>query len=372
MMLQKVARWSVAHRRRVITGWVAIAVLTTLVAGSIGRDYATNFTLPGTESQRASDLLTREFKAQSGDADTIVFHVSHGTIDAPAVRAAIAPMLARVSTFAHVSNVTSPYSARGALQVSHDRATAFATVDYDRQANLLSNSTGTRVLDQLKAVHVPGLSVAAGGQVIENAEGFSVGSGDHRRRDCGVGDPAADVRLPDRGRHAADHRGPWPDHGRFADRARHPRHEHVQRRARARADDRAGRRDRLRTVHRHPVSRELRLRGRRKPVGARCDGHLRARDPARRRDRGDRAPRHVRHGDQLHVRPGDRLGAGGAVDARRVADTAAGAAVALWPQAGTHAPFRPVWRARARGPPGGVGARSCGRARGRWRSARWR
>ena len=175
-MLQRVARWSVAHRRRVIIGWVAIAVLTTVVAGAIGRDYATNFTLPGTESQHASDLLTREFKAQSGDADTIVFHVSHGTIDAPAVRKAIEPILGRVSTFAHVANVTSPYSPRGALQVSHDRATAFATVDYDKQANLLPNSTGTKVLDQVKAVHVRGLSVAAGGQVIENAEGFSVGS----------------------------------------------------------------------------------------------------------------------------------------------------------------------------------------------------
>ena len=58
-MLQKLARWSVAHRRRVIIGWVAIAVLTTVVAGSVGRDYATNFTLPGTESQRASDQLAR-------------------------------------------------------------------------------------------------------------------------------------------------------------------------------------------------------------------------------------------------------------------------------------------------------------------------
>ena len=35
-MLQRVARWSVAHRRRVMIGWVAIAVLTTVVAGSVG------------------------------------------------------------------------------------------------------------------------------------------------------------------------------------------------------------------------------------------------------------------------------------------------------------------------------------------------
>ena len=43
----------------------------------------------GTESQRAFDLLNREFRTQSGDVDMIVFHVSHGTIDSPAVRAAM-------------------------------------------------------------------------------------------------------------------------------------------------------------------------------------------------------------------------------------------------------------------------------------------
>ena len=79
----RVARWCIGHRRAVVAAWVVIAILTTVVAGSVGNRYATDFTLPGTESQRASDLLTKEFGAQSGDVDTIVLHVSHGTIDSP-------------------------------------------------------------------------------------------------------------------------------------------------------------------------------------------------------------------------------------------------------------------------------------------------
>ncbi|MGH2886554.1 MAG: MMPL family transporter, partial [Solirubrobacteraceae bacterium] len=171
----RVARWCIAHRRWVVAAWVVIAILTTVVAGSVGNRYATNFTLPGTESQRASDLLTKEFGAQSGDVDTIVLHVSRGTIDAPAVRRVIAPVLATVRTFPHVSNVTSPYAADGAVQVSRDRMTAFATIDYDENASVLPTSAGTRLLDRVKAVHAPGLQVAAGGQLIEKAEGFSVG-----------------------------------------------------------------------------------------------------------------------------------------------------------------------------------------------------
>ena len=173
--MQGLARWCIAHRRRVVLAWVAVAILLTVVAHAVGPNYVTVFSLPGTESQRAVDLLKHEFKAQSGDADTIVFQVAKGTIDAPAVRAAMSPLLARVRALPHVAGVVSPYSPSGAVQVSPDRMTAFATINYDQPANVLANSTGKSLLVQVAAVHVPSLQVAAGGQVVENAEGFSVG-----------------------------------------------------------------------------------------------------------------------------------------------------------------------------------------------------
>jgi putative drug exporter of the RND superfamily len=168
-------RWCIGHRRRVVVAWLAVAVLATVVAGAIGNSWATNFSLPGTQSQRAADLLTREFRTQSGDVDTVVFHVSRGTIDAPPVRAAITRLLGQVRGAPHVVGVISPYVPRGAVQVSRDRRTAFATVQYDQRANLLPNNTGQPVLNAVSAVHVPGLQVAAGGQVIEQAEGFKIG-----------------------------------------------------------------------------------------------------------------------------------------------------------------------------------------------------
>ena len=169
------ARWCIAHRRTVVIGWIVIAVLTSVIAQVVGRNYASNFTLPGTESQRASDLLSREFKTQSGDVDTIVFHYSKGTIDSSQVTNAIDPLLAKVATLPHVVGVISPYTSAGAVQVSRDRSTGFATINYSKRANLLPSNTGVPVLNAVNAVHVPGLQVAAGGQVIEQAEGFSVG-----------------------------------------------------------------------------------------------------------------------------------------------------------------------------------------------------
>lgn len=164
-----------AHRRRVIVAWIAVAVVMTVIAHAVGPNYVTVYSLPGTQSQIAHDLLTKDFQAQSGDADAIVFRVSHGTIDSPAVRAAITPLLARVSALPHVAGVVSPYDARGGAQVSKARTTAFATVNYDEPANQLPTKTGDPLLAAVKAVHAPNLQIATGGQVVENAEGFSVG-----------------------------------------------------------------------------------------------------------------------------------------------------------------------------------------------------
>jgi RND superfamily putative drug exporter len=169
------SRWCVSHRRAVIAGWVAIAILMTVIATAVGRQYANDFSLPNTESQHVVDLLKSEFPSQGGDVDQIVFHTTGGTVQSPAVRNAIEPLLVKVKTMPHVVSVNSPYTQAGKFEISKDGRTAFATVTYSKRANLLPNDTGKPVLDAIDAINVKGLTVAAGGQVIESAEGFSVG-----------------------------------------------------------------------------------------------------------------------------------------------------------------------------------------------------
>src|SRR6202012_4509312 len=169
------SRWCVSHRRSVIVGWVLIAIATTVIASAVGRNYATDFSLHNTESQHVVDLLKTEFPSQGGDVDQIVWHTSNGTVRSPAVRNAIEPLLAKVKAMPHVAKVNIPYTPSGMFEISKDARTAFATVTYTKRANLLPRDTGKPVLDAIDNIHVKGLTVAAGGQVIEAAEGFSVG-----------------------------------------------------------------------------------------------------------------------------------------------------------------------------------------------------
>ncbi len=169
------SRWCMRHRRWVILAWLVIAVGTNVIAAAVGRDYSTNFTLPGTQSQRVADLLTHQFKSQSGDVDTIVFRYAKGSYDAGTVKPAIEALLAKVSRDPAVVSVQSPYSPAGAVQHSKDGHIAFATINYTKRANQLADNTGKPVLRQIEQVHIPGLKLAAGGQVIEQAEGFNIG-----------------------------------------------------------------------------------------------------------------------------------------------------------------------------------------------------
>ena len=68
----RLATWSYRHRRRALVAWVAVLVGVTAASSAIGSAYHNDFSLPGTESQRAADTLTARAPEQAGDTIQIV------------------------------------------------------------------------------------------------------------------------------------------------------------------------------------------------------------------------------------------------------------------------------------------------------------
>jgi RND superfamily putative drug exporter len=173
----KLARWTTTHRKYVLLGWIVVLFVVNALAQSAGTSYSNNFTLPNSDAQRASDLLQRSFPAQAGDRDTIVYKVSSGTVENPAVKARMSAMFARVAKLPHVAGVISPYGgAASGKSISADGRIAFATVVFDEKANDLSKGAAKRVVDVAGAAARSGLQVELGGQAIEKTEqaGFGV------------------------------------------------------------------------------------------------------------------------------------------------------------------------------------------------------
>ena len=169
------ARWCFQRRAWVLAGWLALLVILGVTGRAAGSAYSDTLTLPGTGSTAALHLEEQAFPGHAGDQDTIVWRASGGGVRAPAVRARITAMLARVAAAPGVASVISPYSARGAAQVSRDGQIAYASVVFDAQANSLPAAEVTRVVHLAEAARAPGLQVEAGGQAVENALRPSVG-----------------------------------------------------------------------------------------------------------------------------------------------------------------------------------------------------
>jgi RND superfamily putative drug exporter len=168
--IARLTRFCIDHRRFVILGWIAVAIAALALSGAVGSRYATNFSLPGTESQRAADLLKRDFPAQAGDSDQIVFAAKQGKVSDPAVRARITPMLASVAKLPHVTGVVSPYAAAGARAVSADGRIAFATVNFDQRANELPKDAVKRVISVARGAGSSAVQVELGGQAIQQVQ----------------------------------------------------------------------------------------------------------------------------------------------------------------------------------------------------------
>jgi RND superfamily putative drug exporter len=163
------ARWCYRHRIVVVVAWLLILGGVIGADRTLGNAYSNSFTLPGTESAKALSLLSAALPKQSGDSDSIVWHVSSGTVNDPSVRTRVTALLQLVAKSRSVAAVRSPYAPAGVTQISRDGTTAYATVLFTKLANQLPKADVEHVISLTKATGRPGLEVAIGGQAIESA-----------------------------------------------------------------------------------------------------------------------------------------------------------------------------------------------------------
>src|ERR1700733_12943975 len=159
-----IARWCFRHRFAVIAALVLALIALTALAQAVKSEYNNSFSLPGTGSTAAQQLLASTVPAQSGDSDTIVWRVGTGTVRDPAVMTRMSAALTRIATFPEVASVISPYGPGGTAQISRDDRTAYADVNFTNQSGDLARADVDRVIDAAQAAREPGLNVQLGGQ----------------------------------------------------------------------------------------------------------------------------------------------------------------------------------------------------------------
>src|SRR5215207_9083947 len=175
--MRKLAAWCHDRRRLVIGLWVAAFFLVAAVWATAAGEYSNNFRLPGTESQRAYDLLKDKFPEQSGDTASVVFAVDEGSVLDESKRPQIERVREEIAKSPEVLAVGDPF-ARGA-PVSQDGRIAFAQIQFRKGAGEVdAAAVKTMAEDTLALDGKGGVQVALGGDIIHWSTAEQGGAGE--------------------------------------------------------------------------------------------------------------------------------------------------------------------------------------------------
>jgi RND superfamily putative drug exporter len=136
--LARWARANASHPWRVVLSWLAILVALIALVVTVGGDLRDEFEIPGSDTQRATDLLESEFASEQGGVLNVVFAAPEGErLDTPERKGAIQDAIARLRSQefkptedeAGLESVGNPFSED---TLSDDGRIAYAEAQFDR------------------------------------------------------------------------------------------------------------------------------------------------------------------------------------------------------------------------------------------------
>jgi RND superfamily putative drug exporter len=136
--LSRWARRCATHPWRVVGAWLGILVVLIALVFSFAGSLRDKFEIPGSDTQRATDLIEAEFAEEQGGVLNVVFAAPEGQrLDTPERKQAIEEAIARLRTAefkptedkAGLESVETPFTED---TISDDGRIAYAEAQFDR------------------------------------------------------------------------------------------------------------------------------------------------------------------------------------------------------------------------------------------------
>ncbi|GIJ60540.1 MMPL family transporter [Virgisporangium aurantiacum] len=170
--LGRIARVAYRRRGRVLLAWLAALAIAVGLSVAFGGDFNADYSAPGSDSSAAQDLLENRFPSESGATIDFVVRADGGV---EAAKSAVDGLLAEMKGLPHVAGVPDPYTTPGSI--SPDGRTLVTQIRLDvTNPDDMPVADTQRLLDAAKAASTDGLTVALGGQPVQQAEQGEVGS----------------------------------------------------------------------------------------------------------------------------------------------------------------------------------------------------
>jgi putative drug exporter of the RND superfamily len=164
--LYGLARFCARYRFVVLIVWLVGAVALVGVSHQLGDHTNDNLTLPGTNSQHATDTLAKSFPDQANGTSPIVLHVSNGKLTDSKYSGAVNQAAADVAKAPDVASVVNPLTSQGASALSKDQATGYLSVTLSVSPGALSQDDAQTIINAAaKPAQAAGIQVETGGQL---------------------------------------------------------------------------------------------------------------------------------------------------------------------------------------------------------------
>ncbi len=165
-VLYAVGRFCTRRRYLVLAVWLVVTVGLVVVAQRLGDNTNDNLTLPGTNSQRATDTLSKSFPDQANGSSPIVLHVAGGKLTDSKYSGAVNQAAADVAKARYVASVVNPLTQQGASALSKDQSTGYLSVTLSVSPGALSVGQAQNIIDAAdKPAQAAGIQVETGGQL---------------------------------------------------------------------------------------------------------------------------------------------------------------------------------------------------------------
>ncbi len=166
-MLYGLAKFCIRRRLIVLGVWVVVAVALVVIAQSAGDNTNDNLSLPGTNSQKATDVLNESFPDQANGSNPIVMKAPSGKkLTDSTYSNAIAESTSDVSKQKYVASAISPLTSQGASQLSKDQTIGYISVTLNVNPGSLTQQQVQDIVNvAYKPLKAAGLNPATGGQM---------------------------------------------------------------------------------------------------------------------------------------------------------------------------------------------------------------
>ncbi|MFI9057925.1 MMPL family transporter [Streptomyces anulatus] len=166
--LYKLGRLTFRRRRFVALIWVALLAVAGIGAATAPAATSSSFSIPGTEAQRAFDLLDQRNPGTSADGATarVVFEAPEGEkVTDPANKSEITGIVKELETGSkQIASVADPFATQA---VSQNGSTAYISVSYQVSSMELTDATRESLEDAGKDAQKSGMKVEIGGDALQ-------------------------------------------------------------------------------------------------------------------------------------------------------------------------------------------------------------